>query len=61
MATTAQIEKTKREPKFGVRRRNRCRVCGRPRGYHRKFQICRICLRKLAHEGKLPGVTKASW
>ncbi len=61
MATTAQIEKTKRDPKFGVRQRNRCRVCGRPRGYYRKFQICRICLRKLAHEGKLPGVTKASW
>lgn len=61
MATTAQVEKTKRDPKFDVRRRNRCRVCGRPRGYYRKFQICRICLRKLAHEGKLPGVTKASW
>ncbi|MDF1555103.1 MAG: type Z 30S ribosomal protein S14 [Deferrisomatales bacterium] len=61
MATTAQIEKTKRDLKFGVRQRNRCRVCGRPRGYYRKFQICRICLRKLAHEGKLPGVTKASW
>jgi small subunit ribosomal protein S14 len=61
VATTAQVEKTKRDPKFDVRRRNRCRVCGRPRGYYRKFQICRICLRKLAHEGKLPGVTKASW
>ena len=61
MATTAQVEKTKRAPKFAVRRRSRCRVCGRPRGFHRKFQICRICLRKLAHEGKLPGVIKASW
>jgi len=61
VATTAQIEKTKRAPKFSVRRRNRCRVCGRPRAFYRKFEICRICLRKLAHEGKLPGVIKASW
>jgi small subunit ribosomal protein S14 len=41
--------------------RNRCRICGRPRGYIRKFGLCRICFRNLAHEGKLPGVVKASW
>ncbi len=61
MATKAKMEKQKRPPKFKVRYRNRCRICGRPRGYYRKFQLCRICLRKLAHQGMLPGVTKASW
>lgn len=61
MATLAKMEKQKRAPKFRVQWRNRCRVCGRPRGFFRKFELCRICVRKLAHEGKLPGVTKASW
>ena len=40
---------------------NRYRVCGRPRGYMRKFGLCRICFRELALQGKIPGVTKASW
>lgn len=40
---------------------NRCTMCGRPRGYYRYFGLCRLCLRKNAHEGKLPGVRKASW
>lgn len=44
-----------------VRLRNRCNICGRPRAYYRQFGICRVCLRKLAHEGKLPGVMKSSW
>ena len=61
MATKAKMEKQKTEPKFKVRVRNRCHVCGRPRAYFRKFDLCRICVRKLAHEGKLPGVIKASW
>ena len=61
MATKAKLEKQKRPPKFNVRYRNRCRVCGRPRAYYRKFELCRVCLRKLAHQGMLPGVTKASW
>ncbi|MDW7712090.1 MAG: type Z 30S ribosomal protein S14 [Deferrisomatales bacterium] len=61
MATTAKMEKQKRTPKFKVRWRNRCRVCGRSRGFYRQFELCRLCVRKLAHEGKLPGVTKASW
>ncbi len=61
MATKAKMEKQKRPPKFNVRYRNRCRVCGRPRAYYRKFELCRVCLRKLAHQGMLPGVTKASW
>ena len=50
-----------RQPKYKVRKRNRCRLCGRPRAYFRKFNICRICFRNLASEGKIPGVTKASW
>jgi len=50
-----------RPQKFAVREHNRCKICGRPRGYMRKFGMCRICFRKLALEGKLPGVRKASW
>jgi len=61
MAKKALIEKSKREPKFKVRRYSRCQRCGRPRAYYRKFKICRICFRQLASEGKIPGVTKASW
>jgi len=44
-----------------VREYTRCPLCGRPRGYYRKFDMCRICLRKLASEGKVPGVVKSSW
>ncbi len=47
--------------KYPVRVRNRCRVCGRPRGYLRRFQLCRICFREMALQGKLPGVVKSSW
>jgi small subunit ribosomal protein S14 len=47
--------------KYKVRVRNRCRRCGRPRGYMRRFQLCRICFRELALEGEIPGVAKASW
>jgi small subunit ribosomal protein S14 len=69
MATTAKIakdlklEKAKRErkPKLGVRHHNRCWRCGRPRGYLRKFGVCRICFRLLALNGEIPGVIKASW
>ena len=61
MARKALIEKNKRKPKFGVRHRNRCQRCGRPRGYLRKFGLCRICFRNLALQGYLPGVTKSSW
>ncbi|NLA59324.1 MAG: type Z 30S ribosomal protein S14, partial [Firmicutes bacterium] len=43
------------------RRYNRCRICGRPRGYMRKFELCRICFRELASTGQLPGIRKASW
>lgn len=61
MATAAKIAKTKKKPKFQVRQRNRCRICGRPRGYYRKFGLCRIHVRDLALQGYLPGVIKASW
>jgi small subunit ribosomal protein S14 len=44
-----------------VRRRNRCQLCGRPRGYMRQFGLCRLCFRKLADKGEIPGVKKASW
>ena len=47
--------------KFKIRKRNRCRICGRPRGYLRKFQMCRICFRGHALHGEIPGVVKASW
>ena len=53
------IRETRR--KYAERVRNRCRVCGRPRGYMRKFQLCRICFREQALSGKIPGVVKASW
>jgi small subunit ribosomal protein S14 len=61
LAKKALINKAQRPQKFKVRKYNRCRLCGRPRGYYRKFELCRICFRQLALEGKLPGVVKASW
>ena len=61
MARKALIEKSKKTAKFSSRAYTRCELCGRPRAVIRKFEICRICFRKLAHEGKIPGVKKASW
>lgn len=61
MAKVALIMKARRPQKFKVRRYNRCNVCGRPRGYFRKFGLCRICLREMALRGLVPGVTKSSW
>jgi len=61
MATKAQRLKSKREPKFMTRRVRRCELCGRARSVYRKFAICRICFRELAHKGQIPGVRKASW
>ncbi|MEA4890951.1 MAG: type Z 30S ribosomal protein S14 [Peptococcaceae bacterium] len=61
MAKTSLIYKQQRAPKYQVRAYNRCKICGRPHAYMRKFGICRICFRKLAYEGQIPGVTKASW
>lgn len=64
MATTAKIEKwlgERKHAKFSTRKRNRCRLCGRPRGYISDFELCRICFRELAWQGLIPGVKKASW
>ncbi len=61
MARKALIEKSKRKPKFSTRVRNRCRVCGRPRGFIGKFDLCRMCFRQMAHRGEVPGIKKASW
>jgi small subunit ribosomal protein S14 len=74
MATTAKIAKDlkrkalidiaraqHKKPKFACRHRNRCWRCGRPRGYLRKFALCRLCFRQLALNGEIPGVIKASW
>jgi small subunit ribosomal protein S14 len=60
VAKKSMIEREKRR-KYKVRVRNRCRRCGRPRGYIRRFQLCRICFRELALKGEIPGVAKASW
>lgn len=61
MAKTSLKVKQKRKQKFEVRQYNRCQRCGRPRGYYRKFQLCRVCLRELALQGFIPGMTKSSW
>jgi small subunit ribosomal protein S14 len=61
MATQAKMARERKKLKFKVRYRNRCRRCGRPRGYIRKFEMCRLCVRQLALLGELPGVTKSSW
>jgi small subunit ribosomal protein S14 len=60
MAKKSMIEREKNR-KYEVRERNRCKVCGRPRGYMRRFGLCRICFRELAVQGKIPGIKKASW
>jgi small subunit ribosomal protein S14 len=61
VAKKSMIIKSKRPPRFKVRQHNRCELCGRPRAFIRKFGLCRICFRKLALRGEVPGVTKSSW
>ncbi len=61
MAKKSLIVKSRREPKHKVQHHNRCQVCGRSRGFIRKFGLCRICFRERALLGELPGVTKSSW
>ncbi len=61
MAKTSQVVKASRPQKYKTRNYSRCRRCGRARAFYRKFGLCRICLRELAHEGNIPGMTKASW
>jgi len=61
VAKKSIVAKHQRPGKFKVREYNRCAICGRPRGYMRRFDMCRICFRKLASEGQIPGATKSSW
>ncbi len=61
MARLAKVIASKRKPKFEVRQRNRCELCGRPRAVIGYFKLCRLCFRSLALKGMIPGVTKASW
>ncbi len=61
MAKKSLMNKAKRKPKFASRAYNRCPVCGRSRGYLRRFGMCRICFRNRALAGEIPGVVKASW
>lgn len=61
MAKKCLIVKANRKNKFKVREYNRCPICGRPRAYYRKFDMCRLCMRKLALKGEIPGLTKSSW
>ncbi|MCK0438373.1 type Z 30S ribosomal protein S14 [Gordonia alkaliphila] len=61
MAKKALRIKAAKKPKFAVRGYTRCNKCGRPHSVYRKFGLCRICLRDMAHAGELPGVQKSSW
>jgi small subunit ribosomal protein S14 len=61
MAKTSLMVRASRAPKFRVRAYNRCGLCGRARAFYRRFRMCRICLRKLALQGQIPGLVKASW
>jgi small subunit ribosomal protein S14 len=61
VAKTGLVVKASRTPKFSSRAYTRCQKCGRPHSVYRKFGLCRICLREMAHRGELPGVTKSSW
>jgi len=61
MASSSKISKIKVKPKYSTKLRRRCLVCGRARAVYRKFGLCRICFRKMADQGLIPGVRKASW
>ena len=61
MARTCLKVKAARKQKFKVRQYNRCPLCGRSRGFYRRFRMCRLCLRSFALKGQIPGLTKASW
>ena len=61
MARKSLVVKSQRDPKYKVRKRNRCKLCGRPRGYMKRFDMCRLCFRDLASFGRIPGVRKSSW
>lgn len=61
MARTCLRVKSERKQNFAVRQYNRCPLCGRARAFYRRFRMCRLCLRKFALKGQIPGLTKASW
>lgn len=61
MAKTSLVVKQSRPAKYKTRQNSRCNRCGRPRAVYKKFGLCRICLRELAHAGVIPGMTKSSW
>jgi small subunit ribosomal protein S14 len=61
MASIRWKVKARLKPKFSTRGHNRCELCGRARAYYRKFRVCRLCFRKLAHQGEIPGLQKSSW
>lgn len=61
MARKAMIVKAEKKPKYSTRKVTRCKKCGRPRGYMKQFDLCRICFREMANKGEIPGVTKSSW
>ncbi|TSC93384.1 MAG: small subunit ribosomal protein S14 [Candidatus Berkelbacteria bacterium Licking1014_7] len=61
MAKKSQVAKSEKKVKFSTRKKNRCRLCGRPKGYIRKFGMCRICFREKASNGEIPGIQKSSW
>jgi small subunit ribosomal protein S14 len=61
VAKKSMIAKANRPQRFKVRQYSRCTRCGRPRSVYKKFGLCRICLRELAHQGVIPGMTKSSW
>lgn len=61
MAKTSKKVANERGAKFAVRDYTRCKRCGRPRAVFRKFLLCRVCFREMAHAGELPGIRKASW
>ncbi|MBI2756124.1 MAG: type Z 30S ribosomal protein S14 [Chloroflexi bacterium] len=61
MAKKSMIAKANRPARFATQQHNRCRLCGRPRAFIRRFGLCRICFRRLALTGEIPGVTKSSW
>jgi small subunit ribosomal protein S14 len=61
VAKKSLIAKQARKPKYKTQAYSRCNKCGRPRAVYKKFGLCRICLRQLAHEGAIPGMTKSSW
>jgi small subunit ribosomal protein S14 len=61
VAKISMMVKAERPQKFAVRRYNRCQICGRPRAFYRKFKLCRVCVRKEALAGNIPGMIKSSW